>query len=323
MTKRTTAAEFASAWRSASGCPETVAKKLGINLRNVYSRRNAVEKQLGITLPSANNDRTGRLGADENLPKRGIRREAKVTGTVIVFSDAHFWPGMKTTAFHALLKLIKELKPAMVVCNGDAFDGARISRHDPIGWENRAYPLPKVPEEVEAVREAMDEIRAAYRGAKHVWNLGNHDIRLARYLAINASEVEGLKGTSLDDHVRHWDIGWSLMLNGNTMIKHRYNNGIHATYNNTLRAGTSMVTGHLHRLNVTAWGDYNGRRYGVDTGTLLDVGPDVPQTFYAEDNPAPHGSGFAVLNYEKSGMLLPPELVECINGHAYFRGRRV
>jgi hypothetical protein len=322
MAKRTTAAEFISAWRSL-GSPELVAKHFGIGIRNIYARRNTIEKQFGITLPSALNDRTGRLGAEENLPKRGIRRETNITGTVIVFSDCHFWPGIQTTAYKALLTLCKELKPKMVICNGDAFDGARISRHDPIGWEDRAYPLPKVAEEVEAVREAMDAVRVAYRGARHVWNLGNHDIRLARYLAINASEVEGLKGTSLDDHVRHWDIGWSLMLNGNTMIKHRYNNGIHATYNNTLRAGTSMVTGHLHRLLVTRWADYNGVRWGVDTGTLLEIGPDVPQTFYAEDNPAPHGSGFAVLNYDKTGMLLPPELVEVIKGQAYFRGERV
>lgn len=305
------------------GSASAVARHFGINVRSVHARRANLETKYGISLPSYQYDRSGRLATEENLPKRGIRRETDVTGTVVVFSDAHFWPGLKTAAYKGLLTLIKELKPRMVVCNGDAFDGARISRHDPIGWENRAYPLPRVPDEVEAVREAMDEIRAAYRGARHVWNLGNHDIRLARYLAMNASEVEGLLGTSLDDHVRHWDIGWSLMLNGHTMIKHRYNNGIHATYNNTLRAGTSMVTGHLHRLNVTAWGDYNGRRYGVDTGTLLEVGPDVPQTFYAEDNPAPHGSGFAVLTFDKSGMLLPPELCEVINGNAYFRGGRV
>ncbi len=322
MTRKVSDAEFIAAWQ-ANPSPERLAETLGLSVRNIYRRRQSLEKRHCLNLPSAFRDMTGRLDADNNLPKRGIRREADVTGTVIVFSDAHFWPGMQTTAYKALLTLIKELKPKMTVCNGDAFDGARISRHDPIGWENRAYPLPRVADEVEAVREAMDAIRVAYRGARHVWNLGNHDIRLARYLAINANEVEGLLGTSLDDHVRHWDIGWSLMLNKHTMVKHRWHNGIHATYNNTLKAGTNIVTGHLHRLQVSAWTDYNGRRWGVDTGTLLEIGPDVPQTFYAEDNAAPHGSGFAVLTFDKSGMLLPPELCEVINGQAYFRGARV
>ena len=101
------------------------------------------------------------------------------------------------------------------------------------------------------------------------------------------------------------------------MIKHRYHNGIHAAYNNALKAGMSIVTGHLHRLAVTPWADYNGRRWGVDTGTLAN--PHGPQFDYAENNPSPHTSGFAVLTF-KDGMLLPPELCEVLDEKAYFRG---
>jgi hypothetical protein len=110
-------------------------------------------------------------------------------------------------------------------------------------------------------------------------------------------------------------------VNDTVMIKHRYHNGIHATYNNALKAGRSIVTGHLHRLCVTPWGDYNGRRWGVDTGCLAD--PHGPQFAYAEDNPSPHCSGFAVLTFDEDGEMLPPELCEVINGCAYFRGERI
>ena len=110
------------------------------------------------------------------------------------------------------------------------------------------------------------------------------------------------------------------MINDNVMIKHRYHNGIHATYNNTLKSGRSIVTGHLHRLAVTPWADYNGRRYGVDTGTLSD--PHSAQFDYAENNPSPHTSGFAVLTF-KDGLMLPPELVEVIGSQAFFRGETV
>jgi hypothetical protein len=104
------------------------------------------------------------------------------------------------------------------------------------------------------------------------------------------------------------------------MVKHRHHNGIHATYNNTLKGGRTIVTGHLHRLAVTPWADYNGRRWGVDTGTLSD--PLSPQFDYGENNPTPHTSGFAVLTF-KDGRLLPPELVEVLDGVAYFRGSAV
>ena len=308
-------ADFIAAWRR-TGSPEGVSQITGLGIRSVYARRPTIERRHGINLDSVNvRSQTNAPG----LPKEGIRRVANITGNAVVFSDAHFWPDQKTVAFKALLTVLKDLKPKMVVANGDIFDGARLSRHDPIGWEER----PRVNEELEAVREAMDEIRATCRSAIHVWNIGNHDIRFARYLAMNASQMEQVVGMQLDDHIRHWDMGWSLMLNDNTMIKHRQHNGIHATYNNTLKSGRSMVTGHLHRLQATSFVDYNGQRWGVDTGCLLDLGPGCKQTFYAEDDSHPHSAGFVVLTYTKDGTLLEPEFCRVIKGQAYFRGGRV
>jgi hypothetical protein len=138
-------------------------------------------------------------------------------------------------------------------------------------------------------------------------------------LAQNSPEYEGVL-SRLEDRFSDWEFAWSLRVNDSMMIKHRYHNGIHATYNNTLKSGYSIVTGHLHRLAVTPWADYNGRRWGVDTGTLSN--PLSPQFDYGENNPTPHTSGFAVLTY-KDGQLLPPELCEVINDVAYFRGKEV
>jgi hypothetical protein len=103
-------------------------------------------------------------------------------------------------------------------------------------------------------------------------------------------------------------------------IKHRWKGGVHATHNNTLGAGTSIVTGHLHSLKVSAYTDYNGTRYGVDTGTLAEIDGDMFMN-YTEDNPKNWRSGFAVLSFHK-GKLLPPELVEVIeDGMVAFRGQ--
>jgi hypothetical protein len=102
------------------------------------------------------------------------------------------------------------------------------------------------------------------------------------------------------------------------IIKHRYKGGVHATHNNTVNAGVSVVTGHLHSLKVTPFSDYNGCRYGVDTGTLAET--DGPQFTYAEINPSNHRSGFAVLNFF-NGQLLWPELVHRFSeDHIEFRG---
>ena len=315
MPKTCSDEDFIEAWNRLGGA-EAVSAHFKLRIRGVYERRARIETKYGINLV-ARADMHGRPTVC--LPTKGIRRIASVTGRVIVFSDAHFWPGKMTVANKALLTLAGELRPAMIVANGDIFDGARISRHDPIGWEQR----PTLASELETCRERMEAIRQAAPKATHVWNIGNHDIRYARYLAMNAPALEQVKGTNLDDHITNWDMGWSLMLNDNTMIKHRYHNGIHATYNNTVKAGKSIVTGHLHRLQATSWADYNGHRWGVDSGCLLDIGPDCPQTFYAEDDPRPHSAGFVVLTFDKRGMLLEPEFCRVLNGEAYFRGAEV
>ena len=201
--------------------------------------------------------------------------------------------------------------------NGDVFDGARLSRFPRNGWENQ----PRVSDELEEAKERTDEVHHAYRGAKKIRTIGNHCIRFDRYLATNASELEKVAGARLKDHLPVWDECLSVFVNGNTMIKHRYHGGIHAAYNNTLRAGTNIVTGHTHHLEVKPWGDYNGRRYGVQTGSIANT--DAPQFGYTEDNPTPWCSGFAVLTFDKSGRLLYPELAECIDGTCWFRGQAV
>jgi len=319
MTQPTSDEDFITAWQTYGGSPTKIAAALGISERAVYKRRSKfADKGLKLTtVPLV--ERGYKYGWQDRGAAYRRQNDFNIdTGTIIVFSDAHWWPDQPISVAHqALLELIKELKPSCVVANGDVFDGARVSRHAPLGWVN----VPTVKEELDVCEEFLHEIHmtADPKRCAFFWNIGNHDQRFDRTLAQNAAEFEGAI-SKLEDRFYAWDFAWSLNVNDHTMIKHRYHNGIHAGYNNTLKSGRSIVTGHLHRLLVTPWGDYNGRRYGVDTGTLSD--PLSPQFEYAENNPSPHTSGFAVLNF-KDGMLLPPELCEVINGHAYFRGQEV
>lgn len=303
------------------GSPQEVSAITGVSLRRIYSRRTQIERDHGIDLTSwkARQHKVREVLMEGSIPNSRQRIGLNIKGPVVVFSDAHYWPGESTIAHKALLEVCKQLKPVAVVANGDLYDGARISRHDPMYTAKLKLPTPR--EELDAVRERMTEIEKASKGAKRFWTLGNHDIRLHRYITVNAPELSDMHGVDLWSYFNAWEHGWSLEVNNNTVIKHRYHNGIHATYNNTLKSGRSMVTGHLHRLAVTPWGDYNGRRYGVDTGTLAE--PHGDQFTYLENNPTPWCSGFAVLTFNDHGTLLTPEVCEVINGEAYFRGERV
>lgn len=310
--------EFIRAWQEGNGSPRRVSEITGIDERSIYKRRIRLADRGVILQTKPAGWSKGKWSRDDI--GRAYRKQndlSVIDGSVIVFSDAHWWPDHpRSIANEALHILTKELKPVAIVANGDLFDGARVSRHAPIGWAE----LPTVKQELEICQERISDIEMLLpKGCAKFWNVGNHDARFDRMLVTNASEYEGLV-ERLEDKFDRWDFAWSLMINDHVMIKHRYHNGIHAAYNNALKAGRSIVTGHLHRLAVTPWADYNGRRWGVDTGTLAN--PHGPQFDYAENNPSPHTSGFAVLTF-KNGRLLPPELVEVIDEAAYFRGQCV
>jgi hypothetical protein len=302
--------EFVELWNRLQS-PIKVANALGLDVRNVMSRRRAIEFRRCIKLDTQ---------LILRFPQDGVRVNAELeNGILIVGSDAHYWPGIRSAAHRALVVAIRELKPKMYCLNGDGFDGAAAGRHGRIMWEAK----PNVKQELDAVKERNGEIEEEIKdGALH-WNWGNHDQRFSTKLSSMVPEFEGVHGFDLKNHFPRWKFGMSLMVNDHTMIKHRWHNGVHATWNNIVKSGVSMVTGHLHALQVRPYTDYNGSRYAVDTGTLAC--PTGPQFTYAEDNPANHRSGFAVLTFHR-GKLLPPELLEVIDedaGLVCFRGQVV
>lgn len=311
MTRKVTEAAFLAAWASL-GEPTKVAQHLGLTESQVYKRRRRIEKARGVTLNAATKgDAIVRARCEQ-------RHEMELLdGYVVVFSDAHYWPGLVPIAHRALLKVLPDVKPKLIIGNGDILDCPNIGRHPRIGWQQ----TPKLADELVACQQRLAEIQKVWPRAKRRLTPGNHDMRFDSMMSNFMPALEGIPGMTLWDHFPAWDVSLSIMLNRNTMIKHRYHSGAHAVFNNAVKSGVHMVTGHLHRLKYDVWGDYNGLRFGVDTGTLADV--DGPQFQYGEDNPKPHSSGFAVLRY-RAGMLLDPEFCRVReDGHAYFRGERV
>ena len=283
-------------------------RALGVTERNVYARRRRIEQRLSISISGPNQHKC-------QYPAR-----VPVTienGILMIASDCHYWPDRISTAHRGFLKLAKELNPKVIVLNGDVLDGASISRHDPLGWESR----PTLRAEKEAVYDRTMEIIKAAPKANHYWTLGNHCQRFENRLAKDASEFRDVEGFTLAHHFPLWTMAMSLWVNEDLVIKHRFKGGVHATHNNTVNAGMSMATGHLHSLKVTPFSDYNGVRYGIDSGTLED--PYGPHAAYGEDNPLNHRSGFIVLTFV-NGMLMWPEIVAVVDEHhIQFRGKLI
>lgn len=294
--------------------PERLRRRLNVSKRAVFLRRDTLEKyyRKQIVAPLHRNNSGTRHGAEHAAR---LHYDCD-NGIVLVGSDAHIWPGDPTTAMRAFIKFARELKPRVLCLNGDVMDHPQISRHPPIGWENH----PTVEQEIRAAQEQLAVIEDAAPKSKRVWTLGNHDGRFETRLATVAPEYARLHGFHLKDHFPAWSACWAAWVNDDVVIKHRYKGGTHATHNNTVASGKHMVTGHLHSAKVTPYSDYNGTRYGVDTGCLAD--PDA-QAFvdYTEDAPKNWRSAFAVLTFHK-GRLLQPELVQVFDKkRVEFRGK--
>ena len=150
--------------------------------------------------------------------------------------------------------------------------------------------------------------------------MGNHDSRFETRLAAVAPEYAEVHGVHLKDHFPNWEPCWAAFVNNHTVIKHRFKSGIHAPHNNTMWAGRSMVTGHLHSMKVMPLSDYNGTRFGVDCGTMMD--PYGAQAYnYTELNPVNWRSGFVLLTFRKGELLWPEVIFVRGPGEVEFRGK--
>jgi hypothetical protein len=295
------------------GSTKLAAEFVGMSVRGFGTRKAKIQMERGIPLPAYCAPQESKRNTYIPDNRRVIEHTVD-NGHIFIASDCHYWPEESTIAHKAFVKLITEFKPKTIVLNGDVFDGARISRHATLMGTNP--PTPK--QEIEACQDRLDEIANASKNAVKLFTYGNHDIRLFNYIAQNAPELSEF--SDLFSYFPGWHTGWRIDVNGSVIIKHRYHNGIHSTWNNALKSGRSIITGHLHQLKITPFSDYDGRRWGVDSGTLAE--PYSDQFTYTEMNPVNWCSGFAVLTFE-NGKLLPPELCEVIGGIAYFRGQRV
>lgn len=288
--------------------------ELGVNERSVYARRRRLEVRYSEHLAPPT-----KAALEAKYPHR-LQHDLK-NGTVLIGSDFHIWPGQESTALRAFKKFADDVRPSLVILNGDVLDFPLIGRHAPIMWETAPEPY----QEIEAAQDHLHDIAKASRRARKAWCLGNHDARFESSLANNAARYRNIKGVHLSDHFGLWEKCWSVCINepvrgGATMVKHKpKGGGMNAARASALNSGMSYVHGHLHSQKVTPITDYNGDRYGVDAGCIAD--PSYKQFVnYTEDAPLDWRSGFCLLTY-KDGRLLMPELVSVWDDRSVqFRG---
>lgn len=314
---RCTEQEFIALWHQ-NPSAQQVADILKTDVRAVCARRRGIEKRRGIRLAAADKRSPDfmLITHDRVEVKLGI-----TNGVVLVSGDLHFRPKHDVPVMHrAMCYLAKKLKPYAIVWNGDVADFPQISRHPSIGWEN----YPTVAEEIETIGDRSKEVMQAAPAAKRIWTAGNHCLRMESRIANTLPQMRNMKGVHLKDFFPEWTPAWYCTINGDsnshTEIRHRENGGAHASFNNTVKSGVNIVTGHDHVADVRPYDDRRGRRYGVRHGMGADSARDPQFVNYLEGRKPSWQSGMAVLTY-KNGVLLMPELALRWDDNSFqFRG---
>jgi len=335
MARKVTDDEFVAAWKRVGGSPIKVQRATGLTASAVFQRRRWLAKRKDIVLPTASaiDNRKGQNGFGQpgwqvTIEPYQRRQEFTVRdGYVVIFSDCHYWPEQfcpVPLAHTALLSVLSKLQPKLIVANGDVFDGASISRHDPMGWQK----LPTVVEELEAVKKRLAEIIKAAPKAKRAFTVGNHDSRFDRRLASETAEFKDVEGFRISHHFRDWPMSYSVLVNEDTdplFALHNIKGGWSAPRNNAIATGCTVVTGHQHSQKEIPFRSLLKDMSGVDAGCIMDE--DGPQAAYMMDRPSDHRSGFAVVRFDKDGYQYPPELCRVHRfgkkARAVFRGEIV
>jgi hypothetical protein len=309
---RTTEEEFIAAYRELQST-SLVAQRFGMSGARTRKRKRFLEEKHGITLPVYDTRPTYNTA---EVQQKEVAKLSIQDGCVLIGSDIHIWPNHRTTMQQAFIHFAKFLKPTAIILNGDVADFPSISRHPSINWEK----IPTVQEEIEAIRDWLEELIKASPNSRRIWAAGNHDLRFESRIANVLPHAAGIEGVHLKDHFPGWQPCWRVDINDDIVVRHREYGGEHADWNNVVKSGKTIVTGHDHRLGVVPYTDYRGTRYGIRTGFMCDSPEDKQFVNYLEARRPNWLAGFAVLSFAQGKLLLPEIVKKWSENEVEFRG---
>ena len=291
--------------------------------------RQQAEEMTGIELKPHNNkyNEITRIQR-QNLPPltSHISVSSDVPYAMLVFSDAHF-EGHETASYKIMLEVLKDLVKSRqlkcVVANGDIMDLSILSTFAKFTLDIRPAER-TVQQEILDSQKQLNKIQKIINSSKYpvkqIATFGNHEMRLSKFESMWGKQFEDFEGFKMQNLFPDWEWAMSHLVDDTVMIKHRMRGGIHTAYQNSMRSGMNIVTGHTHQLNQRTFNTYTTSSMSVQTGHLSeDYHP------YLEDNVANDwNNGFAVIMIDPVEKTIHPELVQVNNlfRTAYFRGKK-
>lgn len=138
-----------------------------------------------------------------------------------------------------------------IILNGDIIDNAAASDHEKTPQQRMGFT-----EELAQTREVLGEFRRQFPDAEIIYNEGNHEARLPRWLARHAPELWALaelhmpRLLRLDEYRIQWSPQMQRLSAGELTVIHGHEyrkGGIHIAYTTGLAAAANIIQGNFHR----------------------------------------------------------------------------
>jgi len=242
--------------------------------------------------------------------------DIKFQGKMAVLQDTHN-PFQDQRVLREVELFLAEEQPDMVLYPGDMGDFYQISKFD-----KNPKRADKLQEDLNSTASLFKRQRALLPNARMIFELGNHEDRLRRFLwsgspalaSLDCLTVEGLYKLK-DSEVECVDYEEGVLINKILMVSHGDLLRAHSAYTAkgmSDKHGGSGIHGHSHRLGSY----YKRNRFGIygwwENGCLCDLNPDWIQ------NPN-WQQGFSLVHFSKDRFWV--EQMQIINRKFMYAGR--
>jgi len=231
----------------------------------------------------------------------------------MIIGDLHI-PYEDKLAVNVMLKIHQHVKPETVIINGDLLDFIELSTFTRDKLEDRPIG--------QSIHDATDIIKKLQRYSTVIYHIGNHELRLKKYLLNNAPEIKDLINfNDLINNDLKTEIEFVEMIGRDSMQSYFDGKLLVGHFNRVSRYSAytckllcedykiSVVQGHTHRLGSYYTTGMNDILQGHESGCLCNLHPGYTAT--------PNWQNGLLMAYTAQNI----ETVFINNGEALYRGK--
>lgn len=241
--------------------------------------------------------------------------------TAVFLSDPHF-PYQDDDVISSAVRLVKKVKPEVVVLNGDTTDFWQVS---PFNRARRGAD--DLQGDIDLSNAYRWRLRKAAPDAILIETEGNHDWRLRRYIEEEATFLSSLRALTIPELMEHADLElrWygspgvrllpHFLARHGSYVRKDAGASAKAEFEDSKLSGTS---GHTHRLGIHRVTSYRGVEQWGESGCLSRVDPD-----YVKGGLPNWQQGALVGHFSTKSTALTLEALPAIDGKLFYGGRLI